>query len=132
SNVVEYHGDCRTLVCLKCRKKHPVSEELIKNQPPVCNCGGVLKPNFIFFGEPIPVHVQEQVENTIEQTDAMLVVGTTGEVFPASLIPLHAKERGARIIEVNTKPSNYTGEITDVFLQGKASEVLPQIEDQLA
>jgi NAD-dependent deacetylase len=60
----------------------------------------------------------------------MLLVGTTGEVMPAALIPNAAKEQNqAIIIEVNPEPSLYTDKLTDIFLQGKAGEVLPKLTE---
>ncbi len=63
-----------------------------------------------------------------EKADVMLLVGTTGEVMPAALLPNTAKERNqAVIIEVNPEPSLYTQNLTDIFLQGKAGEILPKL-----
>ena len=52
--------------------------------------------------------------------------------MPAAMIPTEAKRFGAIVIEINTEPSNYTGQITDFFLQGKASEVLSELEDYIS
>jgi NAD-dependent deacetylase len=51
--------------------------------------------------------------------------------MPANQIPLMAKQYGAKIIEVNPEPSNFTSEITDIYLQGKATEVMGKIEELL-
>jgi NAD-dependent deacetylase len=59
-----------------------------------------------------------------QNANVFLVIGTTGEIMPASQIPLMAKSNGAKIIEINVAPSNYTHSITDIFLQGKATEVM--------
>ncbi len=59
------------------------------------------------------------------------MIGTTGEVMPACQIPYLAKENGAKIIEVNPEESNFTNRITDVFLRGKASEIMNMIEKEL-
>jgi NAD-dependent deacetylase len=91
----------------------------------------VLKPNIVFFGEAIPLTALLKVQNTAERTDVLLVVGTTGEVFPASFIPFEVKKKDAKIIEVNIQPSQYTEEISDIFLQGKASEVLHDLEKEI-
>ena len=61
----------------------------------------------------------------------MLVIGTTGEIMPASRIPYIAKMAGAFIIEVNINPSNFTHEITDIFLQGRAEEILPKLVEEV-
>ena len=131
-SIVEYHGTLRNLTCTKCGKLYIISDELIKMDPPSCECGGVLKPDIVFFGEPIPEKVILGVEKAISKTDVMLIIGTTGEIYPASLIPHTAKERGATIIEINIEPSNYTNTITDIFLQGKASIIMNQIEDEIS
>jgi len=128
--VIEYHGSTRDLLCMGCRRRITVKKKTLEKLPPLCSCGGVLKPDIVFFGEEIPVNVLEKVENTLNLTDVMLVIGTTGEVFPASLIPSEAKRRGAVIIEVNVSPSTFTGFISDIFLQGRASEVLTSLEKE--
>jgi len=63
--------------------------------------------------------------------DIWLVIGTTGEIMPASMMPIEAHKNGVLIIEVNLHPSNYTDTITDIFLQGKASEVLKVLSDEI-
>ena len=62
----------------------------------------------------------------------MLVIGSTGEVYPAAAIPRQASDRGARIIEVNPGPSGFTDTITDIHLPLKAGEALGLIEEQLS
>jgi NAD-dependent deacetylase len=126
-NVIEYHGSVRELVCIECKKRKPADPEALENLPPTCACGGVLKPDIVFFGEEIPLHALMKVESTVEKTDAMLVIGTTGEVYPAAFVPLEAKRNGALIIEVNVLPSSFTNEVSDIFLQGKASEVMAEL-----
>ena len=130
-NIIEYHGTLRTLTCIKCGKTYETSDEIIQMDPPKCKCGGVLKPDIVFFGEPIPEKAITGVEKTIIKTDVMLIIGTTGEIYPASLIPHVAKQNGATIIEINVQASNYTNTITDIFLQGKASMVMNKLEDQI-
>jgi len=130
-NVVEYHGNTRELICINCKKRHAFSPEIFEKLPPGCECGGVLKPTIVFFGEEIPMQALLNVQKASEKTDVLLVIGTTGEIFPASSIPIEANKRGAKIIEVNTRPSSFTNEITDIFLQGKASEVLKELEKEV-
>ena len=90
--------------------------------PPLClECSEVLKPNFIFFGEAIPEPAMSLSFQEAENADVFLVVGTTGEIMPAAQLPRIAKRNGAKIIEINIAPSAYTPQITDVFLQDKAT-----------
>ncbi len=131
-NVIEYHGNTRDLVCLKCGKITPVSQADMSQNPVTCpHCGGLLKPDFVFFGEPIPPQAQQQSLYHTQLADVYLVIGTTGIIMPASLLPYEAKKNGATIIEVNVTPSNYTDSITDIFLQGKAGDILPQLQNMM-
>ncbi len=131
-DVVEYHGTAETLVCLKCGKRYKRSEIDFEKDVPTCpECNGLLKPDFVFFKEPIPKEAFDRSIELAKECDTMLVIGTTGEIMPASRIPYIAKMDGAFIIEVNINPSNYTYEITDIFLQGKAEEVLPKLLEEV-
>ncbi len=100
----------------------------LSHLPPKCiDCGTILKPDFVFFGEPIsePARINSFAE--AERADVFILVGTTGEIMPASIIPIEAKRNGVKIIEVNIKPSNYTNTITDVFLKGKATKIMQKL-----
>lgn len=131
--VYEFHGNSRNLVCMECGKNYSIDEIDLEVLPVRCaNCGGLVKPSFIFFGEGIPPLAYQQSINALEQADVLLVVGTTGEVIPAGQLPYLAKENGALVIEVNTKPTLFTDRITDVFLEGKASEILGQLAVELS
>ena len=130
--VFEFHGTTKYLTCMKCGKKWEYFPELLEQIPPRCpECGGLLKPDFVFFGESIPEPANSLSFKEAEIADVFLVVGTTGEIYPAALIPQIAKTNGATIIEVNISPSKYTNTITDIFLQGKAGEVLPSLVDEV-
>lgn len=127
-NVVEFHGSSRRLVCLSCFKSYEFKEEFLAELPPTCsNCGGLLKPDFIFFTEDIPnLAFQESVEET-RKADLWIIIGTNGEVMPASSLAPEAKRNGAKIIEINTHKTYYTEHITDIFLEGKAGHILDTI-----
>ncbi|MBC8527741.1 MAG: NAD-dependent deacylase [Candidatus Cloacimonetes bacterium] len=126
--VYEFHGNSRNLICINCRKVHKAQETDFSDLPPKCKeCGGVLKPDFIFFGEPIPEPARTNSFAETKKADVFILIGTTGEIMPASMIPYEAKNNNVKIIEVNTKPSNYTNSITDVFLEGKATEITEKL-----
>lgn len=120
--VVEYHGNSRKLVCLDCAKEYEAADKIRETPVPRCSCGGLCKPDFVFFGEMIDPEVARRARAEAVKCDVMLIVGTTGEVYPAARIPFTAKERGAYIIEINPEPSAYTGELTDLFLRARAVE----------
>ncbi|HFX17602.1 MAG TPA: NAD-dependent deacylase [Flavobacteriales bacterium] len=129
-NVIEYHGNTRDLVCMSCGAVTPVKEADMSQNPVTCpKCGGVLKPDFVFFGEPIPPKAAETSLIETQLADVYLVIGTTGIIMPASLLPYEAKKNGALIIEINVTASNYTNTITDIFLDGKAGDILPKLNE---
>lgn len=126
--VYEFHGNSRRLVCLGCRRLYPASAVSLEHLPPTCReCGGLLKPDFVFFGEGIPEPAMTASYEAASLSDVFLVIGTTGEVMPANQVPFMAKSAGSKIIEINTEPSHFTGTITDVFLQGKAGEIMEKL-----
>ncbi len=128
-NVIEFHGTASRLECIECKNKYPSENTSLDNLPPLCpNCKGILKPDFVFFGEPIPADAFEKSIYLMENADTVLVIGTTGEIMPASELPYIAKSRGAKIIEINIEPSNYTNKITDIFLNDKATVAAEKLE----
>lgn len=122
--VHEFHGNMRHLRCLDCGTLVPAAGFDLSQLPPFCACGGLLKPDFIFFGEAIPAQAHAASLDLARSCEACLVIGTTGEVMPACGVPLAAKRHGALVVEINVKPSAYTGETSDHFLQGRAGETL--------
>lgn len=133
-NVIEFHGTARSLVCTKCNTYYKESELSITDDIPLCKkskCKGLLKPNFIFFGEGIPQEAYEKSIHEAINTNLFIIIGTSGEVMPANQIPQIAKEHGSIILEINTKPSLYTNTITDEFIKGQASNILSQINASL-
>lgn len=131
-NVIEYHGNSQKLICPACYSHFKPGEVDLNNLPPKCkNDGSILKPDFVFFGEEIPERAQLLSVREAECAEVFLLIGTTGEVLPAAMIPGMAKNNGAIIIEINPDESFYTNEITDVFLKGKAGEILLQLGEKL-
>jgi NAD-dependent deacetylase len=132
NNVYEFHGNCRNILCLNCFTAYKASEISFDHLPPTCRqCGGLLKPGFVFFGESIPQSPLTAAYEAAMKSDVFLIIGTTGEVMPANQIPVIAKNNGATIIEVNPNASNYTRTITDIFLQGRATEVMDRLSKEL-
>ena len=133
-NVIEFHGNSVQFICTRCGKITQRDELKLTNNPPKCqnnNCNGLLKPDFIFFGEGIPEQAYNDSVKATFEADCYLVIGTTGEIMPASYLPQQAKENGATIIEINIEPSNFTTTITDIFIQRKASVALQELSDIL-
>lgn len=96
--------------------------------PPVCPACGQrsIRPNVVWFGEALDETVLSQARDAVDGCDVMVVVGTSGVVYPAAGLADYALRMGKRFIEVNPEPSPWSAE-ADVYLRGRASEVLPQI-----
>ncbi len=130
--VIEYHGNSNWLVCTKCGERLKVTDEIIRNSVPKCkNDGALLKPDFVFFGEPIPDRAATKANVEAIRSDVFLVIGTTGEVMPASMVPKMAKNSGSRIIEINIEETVYSNSLTDLFLKGKAGEVCRELLEEM-
>ena len=126
--VYELHGTYKNLVCTECQSEYDLSFANLDYLPPTCFvCKGILKPDIVFFNEPIPHFAKKRSFEEAEKADVFIIIGTNAEVLPAARIPEVAKENGAKIIEINIQPSHYTNTITDVFLEMKATEAMSEI-----
>jgi len=139
-NVIEYHGGLDKLRCVECSSRFGTNRfdlEKLKSQgklPPRCEkCGGVVKEDGVFFGEPIPADVLQRSEEEASKCDAVLICGTSAVVYPFANLPRIARRRAGVVeIEVNADPTPLTGEgISDYLIQGKTGEVLPKIVQQI-
>jgi len=128
--VIEFHGNSQWLVCLECLQREAATLERLAVLPPRCACGGLLKPDFIFFGEGIPEKALRRSYQEASLADLFLVIGSSGEIMPACQIPPLAKARGAKLIEINPSESNFTP-ISDIFLQGPAAEMVGSLVKEL-
>lgn len=129
-NVIEFHGSLQKVRCTNCDNVVDKDDLNLNFLPPKCpKCGGLMKPDIIFFGEGIPVIAYNRSFEEVGKCDVLLMVGTSGQVMPASFLPQVAQQKGATIIEVNLNPSSYTNSITDIYLEGKATEVLNKLID---
>lgn len=131
--VIEFHGNVRQLVCLRCRRSYPAAEVEERSAatgefPPRCpDDGRILKPDVVLFGEGIPAEASAAAQMEADECDVMLVIGTSATVFPASSIPMIARARGAKVIEVNLTATALTGSIAHFSVQGSSTTVLPKL-----
>ncbi len=131
-NVIEFHGSHRTLSCLKCSTKIAGSSLTMEDLPARCpRCSSLLKPDVVFFGEPIPWEAQTLSFKESRSCTAVLVIGTSAVVYPAASIPVTAKENGATIIEINKEPTPLTDEISDYLICGSAGQIVPAIIEEV-
>jgi NAD-dependent deacetylase len=131
-NVIEYHGNMESLVCISCWKQYPTRERWAGGTVPACDCGQILKPNVVLFGEPIPWLAQERAEEEARTCGVLLVVGTSAQVSPACDIPRIAKKARAAVVEINPEETALTGAVTDLHIPGHAAEVLREIREGLS
>jgi NAD-dependent deacetylase len=133
--VLELHGHTRTATCLDCRRS--VSADLLWSavlagvQPPPCSaCGGLLKPDVVLFGEPLPYEAISAAQHETLAADVMLIIGSSLEVMPAADLPLLAKRRGATIILINLTPTPLD-ERVDVVIREDVVKTLQQLRRAL-
>jgi len=125
--LTEIHGSLREIFCVRCGKEYR-APHVPEGMPPLCECGGVLKPNTVLFGESLPPLAMETAWRESSTCRLMLVIGTSAVVQPAASLPFVAKEHGAAVIEVNIEQA-FPG--VDVCIQEKAGTALPQIVTEL-
>jgi NAD-dependent deacetylase len=126
--VYELHGTYRQLVCTECGSEYDLSFADLDYLPPTCFvCKGILKPDMVFFNEPIPWFAKKRSFDEARKSDLILIIGTNAEVLPAAEIPEIAKNTGATIIEINIKPSPFTHTVTDIFIEARATEAMEEI-----
>lgn len=126
-NVVEYHGNAHRFVCLDCHTTWPREALDFSRLPLYCSCGGLIKPDVVFFGEAIPEEAGDRAEAWVQACELLLLIGTSGEVSPANFLPQMAKAHGALILESNLEHTGLTRWLTDYFLPGPAGEVWPEV-----
>lgn len=130
--VYELHGTSRTLSCIECSSEFDIGFADLNFLPPTCFvCKGVLKPDIVFFNEALPHFPLKKAREETQKADVLLIIGTNAEVFPANEIPVKAKENECLIIEINIQKSVFTDAITDIFLEGKATEIMREIGKHL-
>jgi len=130
-NVLELHGNIFRARCSDCGKivEYIFAQEEISGLPK-CQCGALLRPDVIWFGETIPADVWHDALDFLSRADVAMICGTSGVVWPAAAIPGIACGQGVKTIEVNVE-STAISSIVDVSIIGKAAEVLPDLLERL-
>jgi len=147
--VAEFHGSVRELVCRRCGARVPAGPAqleagLLDKLPPLCEapgagatapgadsaaCGGLLKPDFVFFGEGIPREAYEAAFSAASAADACLVIGSTGLVFPAARVPMIVKGSGGSVIEIDPGDTEFSGKLSDVHIRLGAGEAMARLDE---
>ena len=128
--VIELHGNTRRIICLDCNKMYSMEETyklLEKRVPPRCSiCQGLLKPDTVFFGEPLSQKVIQEATYAAQNCDIFFAIGSSLVVTPAAEIPREAKENGAKLVIINID-STPLDNIADIVIHEKASMVLSKL-----
>ncbi len=123
-DVIEFHGNFAWQRCMICERRCRSEELDLATIPPRCDCGGIYRPDCVFFGEMIPPEHLARAQQLSAGCQVMLVVGTSATVHPAAMLPHLARNAGARVIEVNPEPTPLTGTVSDYLISGPASKVV--------
>jgi NAD-dependent deacetylase len=133
-NVIEYHGGMGRYRCNSCRTEHDPALAMglgEKDIPWRCRaCGGVVRPDIVFFGEPIPLDALRKSGHLALAADFLLVAGTSGEVAPANALPFEVQARGGVVVEINPGESAYQA-MADVRIKAPAEVALPLLEKRV-
>jgi NAD-dependent deacetylase len=110
--VHELHGSLRQVVCLECRSLHSMDEAMERvisgENPPVCpECGGILKPNAVFFGEMLPTIPWQRSLELARKSDLFIAIGSSLQVSPANTLPDIALRSKARLVILNLMPTPF-------------------------
>jgi NAD-dependent deacetylase len=125
-NVLRLHGSVWSVRCLACGQETIDKRVPMPEIPPHCECGGLVRPAVVWFGEPLPSKIWKAAEAAARSADLFLVIGTSAVVYPAAGLAQLAKSSGARVVEINVAETPLTSEI-DQFLEGPSGELLPQL-----
>jgi NAD-dependent deacetylase len=131
AKVIEVHGTMREVMCMACSWRGPMQAVLDRvregeDDPPCERCGGILKSATISFGQPLVPSVIARAMRAAEETDLLIAIGTSLQVYPvAGAVPL-ASAAGARVVIVNAEPTPFDG-LVDAVLRQPIGEILPAL-----
>ena len=120
-NIIRLHGSIWAVRCLKCNEER-IDRSEFDNLPPRCECGGMLRPGVVWFGESLPEGAMEKATAAVRAADLLIVAGTSAQVYPAAgLIPL-----ATTVIEINPEATAFSRDVA-YSIRGSSAEILPQL-----
>ena len=129
-NVLELHGNIQRVRCAECYTFTETWGDDTESVPQCEKCGGLLRPDVVWFGESLP---RDQLEAAVEAARSCAVffsIGTSGVVQPAAALAFAAHNRGAVVVEINAEPTPLTAK-ADYAFHGKSGEILPQLVESV-
>ncbi len=127
--IYELHGNIERNYCVKCHTFYNQEIDL-SHGVPKCECGGLIRPDVVWFGEYLPEDQLNAAERAAENCDVFFIIGTSGVVYPAASLIYTAKENKAYLIEINIE-STEISYLADESLIGKAGEILPEMLEKI-
>ena len=124
--VIELHGNILRNYCIDCGIQFDGDLCIENSETTLCKCGGLVRPDVVWFGEMLPAHSFQMAEKHARKCDLFISVGTSGVVYPAAGLPGLAKSSGAFLVEINTEMTDLSS-LMDVTFQGKSGEILPRL-----
>ncbi|HMB02707.1 MAG TPA: NAD-dependent deacylase [Isosphaeraceae bacterium] len=125
-DVIELHGNLFDVRCTGCGTTLDRTGVALPSPPRCDDCGALLRPGVVWFGEPLPPDAWHAAESAVRAADLLLVVGTSAVVYPAAGLIGSARRAGLAIIEINLEPTPVSDAI-DLGLYGPAGIILPKI-----
>ena len=125
-NVLELHGNIQRVRCSECGQFADEWDDVSETVPQCRSCGGLLRPDVVWFGESLPLEQLESAAEAARRCDIFLSVGTSGVVQPAASLAHAARNKGAVVVEINAEETPLTSK-ADFFFQGKSGEILPEL-----
>ena len=125
TNVLELHGSIIRIKCTVCDFTDNITENF-ESLPPKCKCGSMLRPDVVWFGEPLPQNIWQSAIKEASVCDVMVIVGTSLVVSPANTLHVYAKQNGAILIEVNPEKTVMSNDMT-LSIQATSVGVLPKM-----
>jgi NAD-dependent deacetylase len=130
-HVLELHGNIERSYCIDCRAfESDLKVEELQGVPRCRKCGGLVRPDVVWFGELLPYDAFTEAVAAAGRCDAFLCVGTSGVVYPAASLPYSALEHGAFVVEINREQTDLSYHTRHTLL-GKAGEILPKLIEAL-
>jgi NAD-dependent deacetylase len=130
TKIIEVHGNAWKVKCLAEGKSWMDKTVPYDELPPMCGCGSDLRPDVVFFNEPLERDVIDSAFSAAARANIIIVIGTSALVYPAAYIPILGKETGAKLIEVNQEQTPLTS-LADVSIIGKSGVILPKLVKKL-
>jgi NAD-dependent deacetylase len=124
-NLIELHGNIWKVRCIQCNEIYE-NRDIPIQMLPHCKCGGLLRPHIVWFGEALDPHNIVRSEEALSDCQVLLIVGTSGVVYPAASFASVAKAAGAFVVEINLD-STPNSSLVDIALQGRAKDLVPQL-----